>query len=58
MLPPPAGDNIHSSFYQISVLFALMQMGNQKDYEKKINANPNAPPVGQANAHEHSNKMQ
>ena len=38
------------------VLFALMQMGNPKDYEKKI-IRRGGPPAGQANAHEHSNKL-
>jgi len=34
-----------------------MQMGNPKGLRKKNQARPEAPPAGQANAHEHSNKL-
>ena len=39
------------------LLFALMQIGNPKDYEKKIKAKPNAPLVLPANAHEDSGNL-
>ena len=39
------------------VLFALMQMGNPTGLRKKDQARPDAPPAGQANAHEQSLRM-
>ena len=37
-----------------AILFALMQIGNPQDYEKKIKDKRMAPPVCPANAHEQS----
>jgi hypothetical protein len=37
-----------------AILFALMQIGNPQDYEKKIKDKRMAPPVCPANAHEES----
>jgi hypothetical protein len=36
------------------ILFALMQIGNPPGLRKKNQARPDAPPGGQANAHEQS----
>ena len=36
------------------LLFALMQIGNPKGLRKKNQARPDAPPAGQAHAHEQS----